>query len=230
MTTLSPTRYLYPPRARGVLPFQDQAARRDLQTFGYLAQYKFNDSRCLVKHLPDGQIQLWNRHGERFRDYTAPDWLQDQLHAALAQLGLSPAGYHLLDGGLLDKKHPKIKDTIALWDILIRDGEHLRNTTYHDRYHTLWTHTTTPHTYPGGTTVGAQLQPNIFVPHQIRPADWDAAWASVQHENQPYPPHSPLLEGLVFKDPAGRLEPGYREQNNGHWMIRSRVETGRHRF
>jgi hypothetical protein len=38
------------------------------------------------------------------------------------------------------------------------------------------------------------------------------------------------LEGIVYKDPLGVLEPGYKEKNNTTWLIKSRITTGRHRF
>ena len=54
----------------------------------------------------------------------------------------------------------------------------------------------------------------------------------IQKINQPFDQAGigPLLEGLVFKDPNGRLQMGWQEKNNSDWMARSRVTTGRHAF
>jgi hypothetical protein len=38
------------------------------------------------------------------------------------------------------------------------------------------------------------------------------------------------LEGLMLKNPRGKLEWGTKEENNGRWQIRVRKNTGRHLF
>ena len=227
---VKPEQYIYPPRP-------DQAIPRDQTEFlgemGWLAQLKYNDSRCLVKYLPDGDIELWNRHGERFRDYTCPDWLTDQLRALRAELGLSADGYHLLDGGLLDKKHRAIKDTIVIWDILVRDSEHLLGTTYKDRYQSILTGDVPWHweSYKLGLTWSKTTTPNILMPELWPHQTWSDLWDMIHEINKPFENVcGPLIEGLVFKDPNGELGMGFTEKNNSSWVMRSRVATGRHAF
>lgn len=125
------TQYVFPPRPQSAIPLMDACLFADL---GWEAQLKFNGARCLVKFTSSGGVELWNRHGERFRTYTAPDWLLDQLQQVHRRLGLNPHSWSLLDGELIDFKHCAIRDTVALWDILVRDGQHLLGTTYGDRY------------------------------------------------------------------------------------------------
>jgi hypothetical protein len=234
-----PTVFIYPPRPDKCLPRADTEI---LGEMGFLAQLKYNDSRCLIKYLPDGEIQLWNRHGEKFRDYTAPDSLLAELHTVQKILGLSPTGYHLLDGGLLDRKHKAIKDSIVIWDILVRDGEHLLGTTYLDRYNSLhvsqeaWNYQ-----HPNGSTyqLGLALTDNILIPECHSASKWPELWNMIDEINatwtigkptdKNYQCH-PLIEGLVFKNPSGELEMGFSERNNSSWLMRSRIETGRHRF
>jgi hypothetical protein len=205
----------------------------------------------MIKYLPDGHIELWNRHGERFRSYTAPEWLLEQLDQARETLGLQAGELHLLDGGLIDQKHAAIKDTIAIWDILVQNGEQLLGTTYAERYPLItgqrrrilegteatdWYYSHETH---GPISLGIALTQNILVPRNIPDTEWDKAWDTVTTVNAPYTkgtPGSPnyeikpLLEGLVLKDPHQPLKPGFRENNNDSWMMRSRVQTGRHLF
>jgi hypothetical protein len=232
--------YIFPPRATECLP---RTGTDFLGSMGWIAQYKYNDSRALIKYLPDGTIELWNRHAERFRDYHAPDHLLEQLEEVRAILGLADDTVSILDGGVLDKKHHAIKDTIVIWDILIRDGKHLLGTTYQDRYNSLmvrnnldfWHYCHGEKEWP----IGYKFTDDILMPQCIPAEMWEDAWVIVDGINAPFTIGSPgetnyeikpLLEGLVFKDPAGILENGYREKNNSSWMVRSRVTTGRHRF
>ena len=227
MTTIATDKYIYPPRPKTSLPYGEAAFFKDL---GWVAQYKYNGSRCMVKHLPNGKIELWNRHAEKFRTYNPPTWLQDQIRSSLYKLGLNPTGYHLLDGELLDQKHTAIKDTVVIWDILVRDGQHLLGTTYGERHSTLydvisqeerWLHKA--HDF------GIRLSDNVLFATNLGASLWDDAWDTVLEVNKPYG-DKPLLEGLVIKDPNGALERGWRESNNGGWLVRCRVKTGRHNF
>ena len=227
MTTIATDKYIYPPRPKTSLPYGEAAFFKDL---GWVAQYKYNGSRCMVKHLPNGKIELWNRHAETFRTYNPPTWLQDQTRSSLYKLGLNPTGYHLLDGELLDQKHIAIKDTVVIWDILVRDGQHLLGTTYGERHSTLydvisqeekWLHK--------AQHFGIRLSDNVFFATNLGASLWDGAWDMVLEVNKPYG-DKPLLEGLVIKDPNGVLERGWRESNNGEWLVRCRVKTGRHNF
>lgn len=229
--TASSDKFIYPPRARGALPRTDTDF---MSSCGWYAQYKFNDSHLVLKLLPD-HIEFWTRSADRFRSYCPPDWLTNQIRTAQDLLGLSRQRYHLLDGGLLDTKHAAIKDTLVFWDILVRDGEHLLGTTYHSRYSPLLLsaeHGGLPgYTMPGvpDVPVAARLTDSIIIPHTYHTEpEWAHMWETVDRVNLPYP--QPLLEGLVFKDGLGKLELGHREQNNGHWMVRSRVTTRRHQF
>jgi len=229
---VKPEQYIYPPRP-------DQAIPRDQTEFlgemGWLAQLKYNDSRCLVKFLPNGETELWNRHGERFRDYTCPDWLHEQLADLRKALDLSPNGYHLLDGGLLDKKHRAIKDTIVIWDILVKDSEHLLGTSYLSRYNSIAQKAETPWYYKdyklGLTWTLSTSLPNILLPEIWPHQTWPALWDMIHEINKPFENIcGPLIEGLVFKDPNGELGMGFTEKNNSSWVMRSRVATGRHAF
>lgn len=225
--------YIYPPRPEGAIPRGDHSIFEDL---GWIAQYKYNDTRCLIKFRTDGRIQLWNRHAEMIKAYHTPIQLQEQLEQLRDQLG---PGHHLLDGGLLDKKHPSIKNTIVIWDILVQNGKHLIGTTYQDRYDKLQEFTTgLAWVYADDHretcyTIGSKISDDIFIPTNWQPNDWERCWRTIDNINHPYlntGSAGPVLEGLVFKDPTGTLSHGFREKNNSDWLARSRVTTGRHRF
>lgn len=240
---VQPANYIYPPRSQDAIPVRDATIYAQLD---WEAQYKYNDSRCLIKYNGN-TIELWNRHAEQFRNYNAPDNLLDQLSHVRDKLGLSRDTWSLLDGGLLHAKHAAIKNTVVIWDILVLDGVHLLGSTYKDRHDFLTGNLTTPtNSWEfGGQDLGLKVTDDILIPRNYKgnlagttdndgnqPGDaWISLWEQVIVPiNQPYPTNSPLLEGLVFKNPLGKLERGMREKNNSSWMCRSRVQTGRHRF
>jgi len=223
--TAKETGYIWPPRAEGATKRGDYAI---FESRGWIAQYKYSDTRSLIKCKADGRIELWNRHAERAK-YHTPLQLQEQLEQIHNTLG---PGYHLLDGGLLDQKHKAIKNTIAICDTPVKDSEHLIGTTYKHRYNIIQTLTTNePYTF-NNHHLGQQITQDILTPINYGPNDWEQCWNIIDTINTPYLAEGcgPLIEGLVFKDPNGELEFGFSEKNNASWMCRSRVETGRHRF
>lgn len=234
-----PDQYIFPPRPENAIPRSETELFKAL---GWVAQYKYNDSRCVIKVLPSGEIELWNRHAEKFRDYTAPDWLINELMAFRARFG-EQKGVDMFDGGLLDRKHAAIKDTIVIWDVLVLNNEHLIGTTYGERYDMLKAKAEQDQWYYDnrGTPVpfGYKFSEHIFMPQNWVPNEWDAAWDTIEAVNRPYTVGKPgdanyncrpVIEGIVMKELTGRLELGFREKNNGAWQTRSRVVTGRHRY
>lgn len=231
--------YIFPPRAAEAIPREHTDFLADL---GWIAQLKYNDSRCNIKYC-DNDIELWNRHAEKFRSYHCPDHLKQELRMIGERLGVKPGTITILDGGLLDQKHSLVKDTIVLWDILALNNEHLIGTTYGERYDRLHkiTNGTWTHEVPtmGPVEFGLKLTKSVFVPESYTHEYWDELWDLVYKVNAPYTigtPNSanyeikPILEGLVLKDEQGKLEFGFREKNNDSWLCRSRIQTGRHRF
>lgn len=247
--TVQADKYIFPPRSTDAIPLADA---KIFATLGWIAQIKYNDGRALIKYAPGKPPELWNRHGERFRTYTAPNWLLTELEHVAKLLNLDPDQWTLLDGGLLDQKHQAIKDTIVIWDILVMNGKHLLGSTYQDRYDFLignlcgenpepWMYSP-PHKKHEPLDMGLQVTNNILMPRNIapNPETWQKTWDTlITTANAPYQVGKPgdknydlkpVIEGLVFKNPLGQLERGFKEKNNSQWMIRSRVETGRHRF
>lgn len=233
---------IYPPRPSAIVPRAETNIYADR---GWCGQLKYNDSRMLLKLLygsyrPDGSsddpvIELWNRHGEKLR-YHLPDFLRDEILGIISKLEMNTVDtWHLFDGGLLHFKHSAIKDSIVLWDVLVRDDEYLIGTTYRQRYDLLaqaavgdWCFTDPKgEEHKFGLTF-CKENGHIFIPECFQPGKWDEVWELVERVNQDYP--QPLLEGLVMKNPVGELELGFPQQNNSSWMSRSRVLTGRHRY
>ena len=229
MITANPTQYIFPPRTKVCFPRQEASF---LKGDNWIAQYKYNDSRCLLKKCPDGTIQLWNRHAERFRTYTAPPELLSQAKEIFQKLNCEDWG--LLDGGLLDQKHPAIKDKIVIWDILVLNGTHQLGTTYSERYSKILNVSnkeTQTYTDKHGKTynLGNNITKDIFIPQNNPQNNWENMWTTIDEINKPFS-NNPLIEGLVYKNLSGILQLGYKVDNNTDWSYKSRVKTARHNF
>ena len=227
-------RYIYPPRsAKGSTP-RDQLA--PLKKYGWKAQCKLNDKRLCLS-IDDGKITFYNRHNAIHKTYTPPTWLQEEILQACQILGLTTDDeWQYLDGGLLHGKHKHFADTIAIWDILVRNSEWLLNTTYQERYDSLIAKLVEHEHYIitiGGKQfdLGIKITEHIFIPHLYD--DYDEVWKIVDEANAAAGwkgEGEALLEGCVLKQPSGKLTPGFRPDNNSAWQTRSRIQTGRSNF
>lgn len=234
------TQYIFPPRPKTCIPKSNISI---MQTLNWEAQYKYNGVRILIKYLPsptgqvkDTPIQLWNRHGDRLWSYTIHEDLHQQLLNLSEHLQISTLETSILDGELIDSKHKALKDTIAIWDILVKNSKHLIGTTYKERYDMI-TPTNNNYTFKaphGNFTIGKKYSKDILRPENYNHKHWNNMWDLVDNINKPYKTKNgtlaPLIEGLVFKNPHGTLEPGWNNNNNSDWQCRSRVKTNISQF
>lgn len=233
--------YIFPPRTTNVVQRESTTMFAEL---GWIAQYKYNDSRTLIRYLPNGNYDLWNRHGSRLA-YKPTDKLDNEIRQLRHTLGLAQDNWSLIDGGTLDAKHRAIKNTIVIWDILVQDGQHLYKSTYQARYTYLLNAATTngekPWLYQSPkhepVEFGLKYSDSIFIPRNFKPGTtqnpWAEQWETIEKVNKQYQVGdkvSPVLEGLVFKNLNGTLKLGHKEKNNEDWLAKSRVQTGRHHF
>ncbi|MGZ3686798.1 MAG: hypothetical protein ACXWPM_12005 [Bdellovibrionota bacterium] len=197
---------LYPPRPKfAVNP-------EELERFpGYLAQYKYNDIRVTIYRLPDGEVEILKRDLTGQRQFRL---LEHQIQA-LRRLPLAKGAFHVLDGGILrptqrDGSHP-----ILLWDILVHDGTYLLGTRYETRYKLLAAICGNPASYEtvSGRRLGLLVAPGLWLAPVFQEGLRHRFLTMIDRDE---------IEGLILKDPGGKLEPGYGVENNGSWQIRVR--------
>ena len=226
-------RYIYPPRPpKGSIP---QTELQNFKNMGWQGQLKFNGNRLALSKEGD-TIIFYNRHKEVHKRYKAPEWLEQEIKDACAVLGLDENEWNLLDGEIIHNKHRLFSNTIALWDILVKDSEWLLGTTYDERYHLLVDQ------FPPDPEMfyleingeqfimGIKLTEHIFIP--LLTDDLQSLWdltlavneaAGWKNEGEP------CVEGVLLKLVSGKLKPGLTPANNAGWQQRCRIATGRHR-
>ena len=149
-------------------------------------------------------------------------------------------GWSYLNGGLLDGKNRHFSGILAIWDVLVCEGEYLVGSTYGERHGWLEKkaaeHECGPYVVNiGGQefTMGIKLSEHIFLTTSHPNAA--IAWDFTQRMNaaggwKGKGDGEPLVEGIVVKDQNGKLEYAMKEDNNSCWSARCRVRTGRHDY
>ena len=223
-------RYIYPPRPEHTpVAFENVGV---YSRYGWKCQIKVNDLRTTFS-VENGSVEFFTRHAEH-RKKDTPDYIAGEILAICEKLGFGTSEWTYLDGGILQHKNKHLSGLVALWDVLVVRGDYLLKTTYQSRYDRLAKIEEPFNVAINGRSfdLGLKLSEHIFVPRV-----WDdiqAAWAFVREVNaaagwEGRGDGEPALEGCVIKDMSGTLKPGFGENNNVEWCVRSRVHTGRHR-
>lgn len=188
---------IYPPRP------ETRVSLNQLPLFeklGFFAQVKLNGSRCVVI-LQKDSVQVYNRHRELMT--LTPD---ADLHSLYTGTGTM-----ILDGECLNKSQAadiEIGRAFCIFDILMCDGEELLGTNAYHRQmmlDQLW-----PEADSGYLT---QIQHNLY-----RVNRFETGFTKIYKEVT----QIPVYEGLVMKNPAGKLMPMITENNNSSWQVKCR--------
>ena len=201
--------YIYPPRSNTCVAITSDTAKNLANSKAWIAQLKLNGQRNLIYHYPGGKIEFYGRHNSRHLNYAEPDWLLDQIRD---NINIDRDKFSVIDGELLHAKHPTMRNTLYLWDVLVLNGQYLLGTKYLDRYDMLFASCLASSKQPG--KFGPQISSNIVLAENIMPESWGATWDKFKSES--------IIEGLVFKCANGILRNGFTESNNSEWQIRCR--------
>jgi hypothetical protein len=202
---------------------------------------KYNDKRTEIS-VNGGDVQLFNRHNSTHKTFTLSPELREELLTVFRDVfGLDISNWSYADGGLLDGKNKNIAGLLVIWDILVREGDWLVGSTYGDRYKWLLDKAVAAGGKPFLVIIngqefdfGVRLSEHIFLPRFTE--DFNSVWEFTQLVNKAAGWKGPqdgeaILEGIVAKDPNGKLKPDNGKiDNNTDWSARSRIYTKRSRF
>lgn len=180
---------------------------------GWWAQPKMNGTRVCLYVDRTGRIDKFlTRRMDVVQGYRMPKTMEKEI------LEIEVPRPYVLDGELMHFKTREVKDILVFWDMLVCNGVHLIGTTYRERFEELHGHLDSPDTcselglFPYSKHVW--LACNYLSAEQ----GWDKASGYDE------------IEGLMLKDPGGRLKPDTSVENNGAWQIRMRKETKAYQF
>lgn len=208
----------YPPRPEGSVP-PDRLGDYP----GWWAQRKFNGTRTLIFLSPEGDVELRGRHQEPLKAYD----LSPAMEGALQALAFPRGSWSVLDAELLHSKTRGPKDRMVLFDVLVFAGVYQTQTTYECRYNLLVDVCGHPRSHEGdtGRRIALKVNENVWLAESFR----------VQSAGEARALYESLIdldeiEGLMLKDPGGRLQPGFGERNNSSWLIRVRKPHKNYKF
>lgn len=200
--------YLYPPRPEHAVPIEHIGTYEEL---GYVAQPKLDGSSCLV--FTDGAKSIaMSRHATPFA--TEPSLLTDGTFRALHR-GV-PGKWTVLVGELMNKskkdERGRAFSGYVVHDVLVADGVHLVGTTFAERIALL----DSMYGTAGSTQSGLYGTGHEGV-YRVRTYPGDLA-----AEFRRLTASAPMYEGIVAKDPTGRLEHGMRQKNTRSGQVKVR--------
>jgi ATP-dependent DNA ligase len=216
MIAFSGKSVMYPPRPDGST-HPDTLS----QYPGWWGQRKFNGTRTLVFFHEDGTIALWNRHKEQHRAFQMGNAMRDSLDDLKRKC--KKGKIYVFDGELMHSKTKNLKNRIILWDILVYESEYMIGSTYEERYNLLCKLLKNPskHETITGKSLALEINNNIWLAEVFK-EDLLARFKEALSSDE--------IEGLVLKNPSGKLDFGIKESNNGSWQIRVRKPNKNYEF
>lgn len=203
--------YLYPPRPESVvtadmLPYY--------QKRGWWAQYKKNGTNSLVVVSPKGEVDFWTRHGTRHKAWNCNAYLKSYI------LDVVPRrSWTILVAELLHNKTQSIKDTLYFHDVIVYRNEHLVGTTFAMRQVLL------DGVLPLGNA--AESHSHWVLTHGVWRAknmtkDFLKTFKSIKDTK--------VDEGLVVKNPEGKLVWCLKPGVNSSWQVKVRYPAKNYQF
>lgn len=183
---------IFPPRptqaiAPGMIPFYEER--------GYVGQLKMNGT-CLVIPVANDKCRFFNRHGSLV-NWTPPSDIVEYFQKFDDSIFI---------GELLHHKHPSVKNTVYLFDIIQFAGTSLVGMALAERLQLL-------HNMPADN-------PKIILAETLR-ENFSEIFGSLT---------KPTEEGMVLKDPKSKLEPCQRATANTTWQVKCRKPTKNYSF
>lgn len=201
MTPYTEATFLYPPRPiNKILPeLLDFYEKR-----GYWAQIKKNGTCSILGVSPTGEIYTKTRHGEDHRIWrSSEESLQPFKSRANSK-------WRIYVVEILDAKTPHIKDSIYIHDIIVNNNEILEGSTFSERQKLL--RSIFQYLTQGGFGYD-KITEKVWLAQLIK-KKFKAIFDSIKNPK--------VDEGLVLKDPNGKLKPMWREDTNSGWQVKCR--------
>lgn len=201
--------YLYPPRPEHAVPIEHIGTYEEM---GYVAQPKLDGSSCLV--FTDGTNAIaMSRHATPFA--AEPMLLKDGTFRKLHRG--TPGKWTVLVGELMNKskrdERGRAFSGYVVHDVLVADGVHLVGTTFAERIALLDSmYGTAGSDQPELHATGHE---RVYRVRTYRGPGLAEFFRGVTAGAQMY-------EGIVAKDPAGRLEHGMRQKNTRSGQVKVR--------
>lgn len=202
--------YLWPPRPEKAIPV---TAVGPYQRLGWWAQIKKNGTYTMV-YARGLEVIFKTRHGQD-NDGNHKQWSPLQDHVRFFQS--SSTEWNVYCTELLHSKTTHIKNQIYIFDQIVKDGVQLVGTTFASRQQMLHKHFDTDNAKYEGDQY--RLNPYISVAKTF-----DSGFRELVAKLKPED------EGLVFKNPMGKLAACLKPNSNASWQVKARIPHKNYSF
>lgn len=204
-------RYLYPPRPESAIA---PSSLGFYETRGWVAQFKKNGTGSVVFISPEKQITIMTRHATPHKQWQMTDHIREELKRLFPE-----KFWVVLIAELMHSKTKAIKNTLYIHDLIVWDNRFLLGSTFLSRQSILNEHLIT----------------NVETPtHYICDTEnkiWYAKRFSLGFKDLFFGIEDPAIdEGLVLKNPEGKLKDCDTPDRNASWQIKARHTTKNYQF
>jgi ATP-dependent DNA ligase len=197
-------KYIFPPRPEIKAP---QTSIERFEELNFTAQPKLNGS-CGVLFTDGKQFKFMNRHRLEFAKTLIPSDELLSLHRGKSWTVLVGEHMNKSQRGA-DKK--VFNGKYVIFDILVHNGVHLVGTTFEERQKLLEKlYRATPH-----DSWISKISENVYRVNNISNAE--TQWKDLTEVE--------MYEGFVFKKKSGKLDLGFKKENNMSWQVKVRKPT-----
>jgi ATP-dependent DNA ligase len=221
--------YFYPERP--VLVHRDQPLVDEIsEDDNYIAEPKYNGARCVLVVL-NGDVSLWNRHGNPMRTINETDERYKELVKEVKKY-VPKTGHYQFEGEFRHNKVTGLQYKLVLWDCLIYADEYLNKLAYDDRREIVLKHFAVPVDTSKKVIDLESYRKHITVIEQFK-TDFKKVYSEFMSGKRKLNDGENWLaefEGLVMKNRKGKLALGRKTNPDSRWMYKIRKETGRHKF
>lgn len=203
--------YLYPPRPDFAIAC---AMLNYYETRGWLAQYKKNGTNTIIGIAPNKTFYAMNRHAANHKAWH----LTQHIKEALIEL-FPEKKWFVLCAEIMHSKTPTIKDTIYIHDMLVWKSEFLLDSTFIERANLLDDRLITnveSHSHYVCDSEGKIWYAKRF------DRGFKTIFNSIKQVR--------IDEGLVLKDPIGKLRACNTPTENSSWQVKCRHKTKGYAF
>lgn len=206
--------YIYPPRPKNCAPIPDISKYDNRLMIG---QPKFNGSNCTI-YTNGVEWKIHNRHNDRLTNFNlTPLEMSNNLFKCERGKWMVINGEYL-NKNKNDETGNPFNHKLIIFDILVFDGDHLLNRTFRERVDLL---DTLYGTEQSEKDYLFKISDNIY-----RTKTYETGFVDLYANLSKID----LIEGLVLKRAAARLELGTTEDNNSKSQIKFRKPTKNYQF
>ena len=205
--------FLFPPRPDAAIP---SAMLAFYEKKGWSAQYKKNGTNTIIGISPEKEFTAMTRHKTEHKAWQLTGHIKKELTRLFPE-----AEWFVLCAEIMHSKTPTIKDTIYIHDCLVWQGEFLLNSTFAERCKLLDDRMIPNSVSESESHYVCDTEGKIWFAKRFT-KKFKEIFQAIKNVK--------IDEGLVLKDPEGKLRACSRPDDNSGWQVKCRHQAKGYAF